>query len=218
MKMRINANLRGPQASDVAVGSKPIKVAGNRRARLMGANALAGGALRGLAIAAGMVTIFGAAPARAQTSWTDATGSSFNAANWSAGAPPNAFGTTVDNGGTANIDAPALADAGLHLDINQACSAPCVGSTVNLQAPGSSLRAGIMSVGGIDLGTNGTLLLSGSTAVNAPFFSRAARCARPSQVRSCLPNNAHLIRLGYNDQPPRLSSESNLDTAALAVC
>src|SRR5262249_45171 len=32
-----------------------------------------------------------------------------------------------------------------------------------------------------------------------------------------LPNNAHLIRLGYDDQPPRLSSEPNLDTAALEL-
>jgi hypothetical protein len=84
MKTRINANLRGPQAGDVAVGSKPR-------------------ALHGLAIAAGMVTIFGAAPARAQTSWIDATGSWFTAANWSAGAPPNFGGTIVGNGGTAQI-------------------------------------------------------------------------------------------------------------------
>ena len=144
MKTRINPNLRGPQASDVAVGGKPIKVAGNRRARLMGASALAGGALRGLAIAAGMVTIFGAATARAQlgtTSWIDATGSWFNAANWSAGVPPppispmcSAFAcTTVDNGGTATIDLPT-ANAGLSLAISG-------GSTVNLQAPGSSLQA-----------------------------------------------------------------------------
>src|SRR5262245_57613575 len=40
--------------------------AGSSRARLMGASALAGGALRGLAVAAGMVTVFGSAPASAQ--------------------------------------------------------------------------------------------------------------------------------------------------------
>jgi hypothetical protein len=161
MKTRINANLRGPQASDVAVGSKPIKIAGNRRARRMGASALASGALHGLAIAAGMVTIFGAAPARAQTSWIDATGSWFTAANWSAGAPPNFGGTIVGNGGTATIvDAGALADAGPTLGING-------GSTVNLQAPGSSLQTAFPN-GVINLGPNGTLLLSGSTAVNTP--------------------------------------------------
>jgi hypothetical protein len=145
----------------------------------MGASALAGGALRGLAIAAGMVTIFGAAPARAQTSWIDATGSWFNAANWSAGVPPQAGGTIVGNGGTARIDAGALADAGVRLDILNG------GSTVNLQAPGSSLQAGMF----INVGPNGTLLLSGSTAVNTPFLELAGGTLRATFTGPQLTNN-----------------------------
>src|SRR5262249_29532111 len=60
---RTNANLHGQGVDQVADRGKPIDIAGSRRARLMGASALAGGALRGLAIAAGMATVFGAAPA-----------------------------------------------------------------------------------------------------------------------------------------------------------
>ena len=101
-------------------------------------------------------TLLAATSARAQTSWNNATGSWFNPANWSAGLPPNARGTIVGNGGTANIDAGLLANAGLTLNING-------GSTVNLQAPGSSLQATAL----ITVGPNGTLLLSGSTAVSA---------------------------------------------------
>src|SRR5262245_44441692 len=66
MKTRTNANSHGSQTDQVAAACKPIDVAGSRRARLMGASAIAGGTLRGLAIAAGMVTVFGAAPAMAQ--------------------------------------------------------------------------------------------------------------------------------------------------------
>src|SRR5262249_45258852 len=46
-----------------AISSIPLSP---RRPRLMGASAIAGGALRSLAIAAGVVTVFGAAPAFAQ--------------------------------------------------------------------------------------------------------------------------------------------------------
>jgi hypothetical protein len=38
----------------------------SRRARFMGASAIAGGVLRSLAVAAGMVTVFGSSPASAQ--------------------------------------------------------------------------------------------------------------------------------------------------------
>src|SRR5262249_55667001 len=68
---RINANSHGPQADHVAVTCKPIDIAGSRRARLMGASAIAGGALRGFAIAAGMVTVFGTSPVLAQCQSTD---------------------------------------------------------------------------------------------------------------------------------------------------
>jgi YadA head domain repeat (2 copies) len=53
---------------DIAVANEPIGIPISRRARLMGASALAGGALRSLAVAAGMAAVFGAAPAMAQCS------------------------------------------------------------------------------------------------------------------------------------------------------
>jgi hypothetical protein len=57
----------------VAIPGESIGIPLSRRARLMGASALAGGAWRGLAIAAGMVTVFGGTPAFAgcQSSATD---------------------------------------------------------------------------------------------------------------------------------------------------
>src|SRR5260370_33768432 len=48
---------------DLAVADEPVGIPISRRAGLMGASALAGGGLRGLAIAAGMVAVFGGAPA-----------------------------------------------------------------------------------------------------------------------------------------------------------
>ena len=50
----------------LAVADEPVGVPISRRAGLMGASALARGALRSLAVAAGMATVFGAAPAAAQ--------------------------------------------------------------------------------------------------------------------------------------------------------
>jgi hypothetical protein len=70
---RLNANRDDPRFPAIAVAGEPIGIAVSRRARLLGASALAGGALRGLAIAAGMVTAFGAAPALAQC-FSDAGG------------------------------------------------------------------------------------------------------------------------------------------------
>src|SRR2546426_3801804 len=46
---------------DIALANEPIGIPISRRARLMGASAIAGGTLRGLAVAAGMVTVFGGA-------------------------------------------------------------------------------------------------------------------------------------------------------------
>jgi hypothetical protein len=91
-------------------------------------------------------------PARAQTMWTDATGSWFVPGNWSAGAPPNAGGTIVGNGGTAQINLPG-ASAGPTLTI-------AGGSTVDLQTGGA-----LTATSSITLSNAGTLLLSGSTAV-----------------------------------------------------
>jgi hypothetical protein len=63
-----DANRNGSRGDDVAAPHESICIPLSRRARLMGASALAGGALRGLAVAAGMVTVFGGAPAFAQCS------------------------------------------------------------------------------------------------------------------------------------------------------
>src|SRR6266508_6791467 len=63
---RRNATQTGSPVYDIAVGCEAISIPVSRRARLLGASALAGGALRGLAIAAGMVTALGATPALAQ--------------------------------------------------------------------------------------------------------------------------------------------------------
>ena len=62
---KLKANPRTARVYDIAVGCE-ISIPVSRRARLMGASAIAGGALRGLAVAAGMVTVFGASPALAQ--------------------------------------------------------------------------------------------------------------------------------------------------------
>jgi hypothetical protein len=58
---KLNANQSTPRVRDIAVAGEATDIPVSRRARLMGASALAGGAWRGLAIAAGMVTVFGAA-------------------------------------------------------------------------------------------------------------------------------------------------------------
>jgi hypothetical protein len=63
---RLEAEPHGSQVHDIAIADEAINIPVGRRARLMGATAIAGGALRGLAVAAGMATVFGAAPAAAQ--------------------------------------------------------------------------------------------------------------------------------------------------------
>jgi len=63
---RCKAHQRGSHVRYIAVVDEVVSTPLSRRARLMGASALAGGALRGLAIAAGIVTAFGASPAFAQ--------------------------------------------------------------------------------------------------------------------------------------------------------
>src|SRR5262249_56088933 len=61
---RIKADPSGPRFNDI--GGETIDIPVSRHARLLGASALAGGVLRGLAIAAGMVTALGASPVFAQ--------------------------------------------------------------------------------------------------------------------------------------------------------
>jgi hypothetical protein len=60
-KGKLKGNPSRPFVRDIAVACEATDIPVSRRARLMGASALAGGAWRGLAIAAGMVTVFGAA-------------------------------------------------------------------------------------------------------------------------------------------------------------
>jgi autotransporter-associated beta strand protein len=108
------------------------------------------------AIASAAAVGFAATPAGAQTSWIDATGSWFTSGNWNAGVPNGATPTTtVGNGGTAQING-AAANAGNNLVING-------GSTVDLQSGGSLVATAIT------IGPNGTLLLSGSSAVTGPI-------------------------------------------------
>jgi autotransporter-associated beta strand protein len=92
-------------------------------------------------------------PLHAQTTnWSTGTGSWFTPANWDNGIPtPATTDSNVINGGTAQI-AGGAANTGNTLTISG-------GSTVDLQAGGS------LTSGTVVLGNNGTLLLSGSTAV-----------------------------------------------------
>jgi hypothetical protein len=94
-----------------------------------------------------------ATPLKAQTTdWSAGTGSWFTPGNWDNGIPsPATANSNVINGGTAQI-AGGAANTGNTLTISG-------GSTVDLQAGGS------LTAGTVVLGNNGTLLLSGSTAV-----------------------------------------------------
>jgi hypothetical protein len=87
---------------DIAVANEPIGIPISRRARLMGASAIAGGTLRGLAVAAGMVTVFGGAPALAQCSSNAAgTLSGSCAAAAATGANSTAIGLNANATGTS---------------------------------------------------------------------------------------------------------------------
>jgi trimeric autotransporter adhesin len=76
---KLDAEPEGSRVDEVAIAGESISISGSQRARLMGASALAGGALRGLSIAAGMATAFGATPAAAQCA-SGATGNITTAA------------------------------------------------------------------------------------------------------------------------------------------
>jgi autotransporter-associated beta strand protein len=94
-----------------------------------------------------------ATPLKAQTTdWSAGTGSWFTPGNWDNGIPsPATANSNVINSGTAQI-AGGAANTGNTLTISG-------GSTVDLQAGGS------LTAGTVVLGNDGTLLLSGSTAV-----------------------------------------------------
>ena len=62
---KLDAEPEGSRVHEIAIAGESISNSGSQRARLMGASALTGGAVRGFAIAAGMVTAFGATPALA---------------------------------------------------------------------------------------------------------------------------------------------------------
>jgi hypothetical protein len=97
-----NANQSTPRVRDIAVACEATDIPVSRRARLMGASALAGGALRGLAVAAGMVTVFGGAPAFAgcQSSATDLSAGTSCAATASTGVQATAVGLNANATGT----------------------------------------------------------------------------------------------------------------------
>src|SRR5262245_56218877 len=63
---KLNVKADKPRLHDRGLAPPPlINVSISRRARLLGASALASGALRGMAIAAGIVTVFGGSPTSA---------------------------------------------------------------------------------------------------------------------------------------------------------
>ena len=68
---RVDAARAGWGAGPIAAGDDTIAIRMSRRAHLMGASAMAG-ALRSMAIAAGMLTVFGGAPAAADCASTGA--------------------------------------------------------------------------------------------------------------------------------------------------
>jgi hypothetical protein len=63
---RVNANRDDPRVHDIAVTGESPRIPISRRTRLMGASAVAGGALRGLAVGTGMMMAVGGTPAFAQ--------------------------------------------------------------------------------------------------------------------------------------------------------
>jgi hypothetical protein len=95
----IKANQNRSHVDRVAVGCASIGIAMSRRARLMGASAIAGGTLRGLAVAAGMVTVFGGAPALAQCASTDTGFTGTCAATAATGANATAVGRAANAAG-----------------------------------------------------------------------------------------------------------------------
>ncbi len=115
-KGKLKANPRTVHVHGIAVAGDSISIPRSRRARLLGASALAGDAFRSFAIAAGVVTALGTAPAFAQvgcqsdTSDLTAGGSCLAAAATGAnstavGFNANATGTNATaygNGAVAN--------------------------------------------------------------------------------------------------------------------
>ena len=95
-----------------------------------------------------------ASPAAAQTTnWTAGTGSWFTPGNWDNGAPSGGTATTnISNGGTSQISGAATAGASVLVN---------GGSTLELQSGSLFSLTGVLTVG-----ANGTLLVSGSSALN----------------------------------------------------
>jgi autotransporter-associated beta strand protein len=133
-------------------GGEPRSVAGRFRGVTQGTLFIVRTACDLLAVVV-LSAGFLATPLKAQTTdWSTGTGSWFTPGNWDNGIPsPATANSNVINGGTAQI-AGGAANTGNTLTISG-------GSTVDLQAGGS------LTAGTLVLGNNGTLLLSGSTAV-----------------------------------------------------
>ena len=117
----------------------------------------------------GLVTATPQAQAQT-TSWTDATGSWFNPANWDNGVPnPGTTVTTVGNGGTAQIFGGPPAVAGGQLDVtgNSSVLVGIVGpppstlnvTTLNVSNGGTiQLNNGILNTTNINVLSNGTFI------------------------------------------------------------
>ena len=117
----------------------------------------------------GLVTATPQAQAQT-TSWTDATGSWFNPANWDNGVPnPGTTVTTVGNGGTAQIFGGPPAVAGAQLDVtgNSSVLVGIVGpppstlnvTTLNVSNGGTiQLNNGILNTTNINVLSNGTFI------------------------------------------------------------
>src|SRR5262245_36820522 len=100
----------GSQVHKVAITGEAISIPLSRRARLMGTSAIAGRAWRGFAIAAGMVTVFGAAPmlVPTQAAAQFVCGGSATGAEPQTGAGATAGGGGVACGTNANASDPTF--------------------------------------------------------------------------------------------------------------
>src|SRR5262249_27636665 len=111
---RINASAHASHVDHAVVAWKPIEIAISHRTRLMGASSIAGGALRGLVVAAGMVTVLGASPALAQCFSGGGSGLTTGGAGCDAVVPAGANATAVGQGANATgTNATAYGNAAL---------------------------------------------------------------------------------------------------------
>lgn len=110
---------------------------------------------RGVATIAALMLAAAFAPAAAQTLWQGGTGGWTDPGNWDSGVPGAGDDATVDNGGTAQIDAPGAEASTLILG-DRDSGGLAIG-------PGGTLTADTLAVGD-RLGGDGTLTLQGPGA------------------------------------------------------